>query len=324
MKSIVTLTLLLACAGGAQAAGFQRVSVPDADGSPMAVSVWYPSDVVAQRVDMGPISIQVALEAPVRGDALPLIVVSHGSGGSSLSHQDTAAALADAGYVVAAVQHPGDNHADQRGAVQIMDRPGHIRRVIDHMLSTWGAQARIDGHRIGIFGFSAGGFTSLVNLGGVPDFEKVFPFCRQHPNHFGCALLASRRADVGELDVTQKAPSPDPRIKAAVIAAPALGFTFTPDGLKHVTVPVQLWRAENDVVLPHPWYAEAVRMALPSPPESHVVPGAGHFDFLAPCNAQFAALAPPLCATQPGFDRVAFHESFNRSVIAFFNAKLAR
>jgi predicted dienelactone hydrolase len=41
----------------------------------------------------------------------------------------------------------------------------------------------------------------------------------------------------------------------AVVAAPALGFTFSPDGLKNVTVPVQLWRAEDDVIVPHPRYA---------------------------------------------------------------------
>lgn len=48
--------------------------------------------------------------------------------------------------------------------------------------------------------------------------------------------------------------------------------------------PVQLWRADNDVILPHPRYAEAVRLALPETPDHHVVPNAGHFDFLVPCS----------------------------------------
>jgi predicted dienelactone hydrolase len=55
----------------------------------------------------------------------------------------------------------------------------------------------------------------------------------------------------------------DPRIKAAVIAAPAIGFTFGRAGLKSVLIPVQLWRAGSDSILPSPDYAEAVRDALP-------------------------------------------------------------
>ncbi|WP_211462330.1 alpha/beta hydrolase family protein [Collimonas silvisoli] len=116
--------------------------------------------------------------------------------------------------------------------------------------------------------------------------------------------------------------SKDPRIKAAVVAAPALGFAFAPDGLKNVTVPVQLWRAEEDAILPHPWYAEAVRLALPQPPEYHVVPKAGHFDFLHPCSEAFAARAPDICNSAPGFDRAAFHVMFNTSALAFFDKAL--
>src|SRR5207244_1839835 len=70
----------------------------------------------------------------------------------------------------------------------------------------------------------------------------------------------------------------DPRIKAAAVAAPALGFAFGRAGLKDIHIPVQLWRAEFDHILPHPDYAEAVRIALPQPPEFHIVAGADHYD----------------------------------------------
>ena len=114
----------------------------------------------------------------------------------------------------------------------------------------------------------------------------------------------------------------DPRIKAAVIAAPALGFTFAPDGLKNVKVPVQLWRAENDTVVPHPRYAEAVRVALPQAPDYHVVANAGHYDFLVPCSAALASIAPTICTSAPGFDRAAFHDSFNAAVVNFLGKTL--
>ena len=110
----------------------------------------------------------------------------------------------------------------------------------------------------------------------------------------------------------------DPRIRAAVVAAPALGFTFEREGLKDVRLPLQLWRAQDDHLLPNPDYAQAVRDALPRAPEYHVVANADHFDFLAPCNERLAQAAPEICRERPGFDRAAFHATFNAAVVRFF------
>jgi predicted dienelactone hydrolase len=269
---------------------------------------------------MGPMTMTVASNAPLNGQALPLVVMSHGTGGSHLGHADTAIALADAGFVVVAMNHTGDNHADQSRRADITDRPRQVSRVIDHMLASWEGHAAIDPERVGIFGFSAGGFTALASIGGVPDFSKIGPVCREHPGDFACQLLAGGRSPV-------VAPAPvamaDPRIKAAVVAAPALGFTFSPDGLRNVKVPVQLWRAQSDVVLPHPRYAEAVRLALPDAPDYRVVSNAGHFDFLSPCSDALASIAPAICTSLPGFDRAAFHVDFDSAVVKFFRNSLA-
>lgn len=298
-----------------QAAGFQQGVAADPGGKPLVIGIWYPSQAVAKPVSMGPMTMTVAINAPVNGKALPMIVMSHGTGGSYLGHFDTAIALADAGFVVVAMNHAGDNHADQSRSVEIMDRPRQVSRVIDHMLSSWEGRAAIDPQRIGMFGFSAGGFTTLAIIGGVPDFTKIGPMCQQHPGDFACQLVAKSQSPVVAPAATAVA---DARIKVAVIAAPALGFTFSPDGLKNVKVPVQLWRAENDVIVPHPRYAEAVRLALPEAPDYHVVPNAGHFDFLAPCSDAFASMAPAICTSSAGFDRAAFHVGFDSAVVKFF------
>jgi predicted dienelactone hydrolase len=261
----------------------------------------------------------VAINSPVNGKALPMIVMSHGTGSSYLGHFDTAIALADAGLVVVAMNHTGDNYADQSRSVDVMDRPRQVSRVIDHMLSTWEGRAAIDPQRIGMFGFSAGGFTALAIIGGVPDFTKVGPMCRQNPGDFVCQLLAKSESRVVATATTAVA---DARIKAAVVAAPALGFTFSPDGLKNVKVPVQLWRAENDVLVPHPRYAEAVRLTLSEVPDYHVVPNAGHYDFLAPCSDALASMAPAICTSAAGFDRSSFHVGFDADVVKFFEKTL--
>jgi predicted dienelactone hydrolase len=317
--------MLLCLAVDAGAVGFQHVVAPDPDGAPLEVGIWYPSTATPAVLPTRTVTQTVAADAPVDGEALPLIVISHGTGGSYLGHYDTAIALAEAGFVVAAVTHTGDNYADQSRSLFILERPRHISRVIDYMLSGWSGHARIDAQKIGMYGFSAGGFTTLVSIGGQPDMAKIAPFCEAHATDFACQLIARNRGVVAS---TAAAAAPardgakDGRIKAAVVAAPAIGFTFSPDGLRDVTMPVQLWRAEDDAILPHPSYAEAVRLALPTPPEYHVVPGAGHFDFLAPCNQALAARVPEICSSAAGFDRRAFHANMNQAVVEFFRRTL--
>ena len=310
------------CASSVQGAGFQQGLAADPDGKPLQVGIWYPSAAPTQPLTLGPTTMSVAVNGAAQGTALPLVVMSHGTGGSYLGHFDTAIALADAGFVVAAVTHRGDNHADQSRSADIMDRPRQISRVIDHMLSTWDGRAAIDPARIGMFGFSAGGFTTLVSIGGIPDFSTVGPMCRQYPADFACQLIARSSNQGAAPLVASGPPVADARIKAAVVAAPALGFTFAPDGLGSVRVPVQLWRAEDDAVLPHPRYAEAVRLALPQTPDYRVVPKAGHFDFLVPCSSALASLAPAICGSAVGFDRAAFHAGFDAAVVGFFHKTL--
>jgi predicted dienelactone hydrolase len=320
-SAAATLVFTL-CGACVHAAGFQHGFAADPDGKPLEIGIWYPSQATTQPLAMGPTTMSVAVNGTAQGKALPLVVMSHGTGGSFLGHFDTAIALADAGFVVVAVTHTGDNHADRSRSVDVMDRPRQISRVIDHMLSTWDGHATIDPARIGMFGFSAGGFTTLVSIGGIPDFSKVGPMCRQYPGDFACQLIAKSSSNIAVPPTTLTARAADPRIKAAVVAAPALGFAFAPDGLKNVKVPVQLWRADDDVLLPHPRYAEAVRLALPETPDYHVVANAGHFDFLVPCSSALASMAPAICASAVGFDRAAFHARFDAAVLGFFNKTL--
>jgi predicted dienelactone hydrolase len=146
--------------------------------------------------------------------------------------------------------------------------------------------------------------------------------CRQYPDDFACQLLAKIGSTPAAPLTSMTARAADPRIKAAVVAAPAIGFAFAPDGLRNVKVPVQLWRAENDLLLPHPRYAEAVRLALPQAPDTRVVLNAGHYDFLVPCSNALASIAPSICTSAAGFDRSQFHAGFNKEVVTFLDRTL--
>jgi len=256
-------------------------------------------------------------------------VISHGTGGGAETHYDTALALAEAGFVAVAVTHTGDNwhdHAFSFTQRNFVERPRHIGHVIDFMLSSWEGRNHIDPARIGMFGHSAGGATVLIAVGGNPDFDLGAPFCRDHPDAWDCQRVKTRAgpAPAPSPEADRKPPEwhHDPRIKTAAIAAPAIGYMFTKDGLTAVTIPIQLWRAENDRVTPNQWNADVVKAALPKPPEDHLVPLAGHFDFLAPCSAALAERAPEICRDPPAFDRTAFHRDFNAAIVAFFRARM--
>ncbi|WP_372781316.1 alpha/beta hydrolase family protein [Phenylobacterium sp.] len=297
--------------------GFETVSAPVAGDRPLKISIWYPSDAPEVSEPMGLETQAVARGGPIVGRGHPLVVISHGTGGSDTSHWDTAQALARAGFVVAAVAHTGDTYDDRSRALRIIERPKHLSVAIDYMTGAWRGHEAIDAGRIGAFGFSAGGFTVLAAIGGEPDMSKVDRHCAVHPHFYECQMLRM----LPRQPTAQTVPAHDPRIRAGVIAAPALGYAFTPQGLAAVKVPVQLWRAEWDTVLPQPYYAEAVRRTLPKPPESHVVPGADHFDFMPACGAAMAKAAPSICGDGV-FDRVAFHAAFNAEIVRFFRKTL--
>ena len=317
-RTFAALLLILASAVGAAAVervvGFERGQL--ADGT--EIGIWYPASGIAETRRIGLYEHIVSDNGEIRGEALPLVVMSHGSGGHFSGHLDTAVALAEAGFVVAALTHPGDNWRDNSMATMVERRPKSLSALVTFMLSAWTSRAKIDAERIGAFGFSSGGFAVLAAAGARPDLSRIARHCEVNPSFFDCAMVRRQtQTDQGPWTYRK-----DIRIKAISIAAPALGFTFTPAGLAPVTVPVQLWRATDDSVLPAPNYADAVKAALPSRPEYHDVAGAGHFDFLAPCADR--GLNPQICNSAAGFDRAAFHRQFNENIVRFFVRSLAK
>lgn len=318
LAGAVASTLIISGAVTARAAGFEWAKASDGHGGTIEIMVWYPSKAVAARQNFGGIYPLGAPNGKIDGDHLSLIVISHGTGGSPAAHWDTAAALADAGFVVAALTHPGDNYQDSSAAGfrhDLIDRPAHVHAVIDYMLEAWSSHERLDQSRVGMFGFSLGGFSTLVEIGGEPDLKRTLMLCREFPQAPDCGFIRDRKGD--QLDPAPfEAPvwTHDPRIKAAVIAAPAASFTFGPGSLAKVSVPVQLWSAENDQMAPARWNSDLVARGLRAPlTEVHTVSRAGHFAFVT----------PDLCASaEPGFDCAAFHRSFNAAVVQFFRTHL--
>jgi len=304
--------------------GFETALIPNGGEPPLTAGVWYPTTAEPSDVPLEGFKQLVAPSGPVKGHALPLIVISHGGGGFYAAHYDTALALARAGFIVAAVSHAGDTHDDQSKVLMPWRRPEQLSRLIDFMLNDWPGHGDIDPQRIGAYGFSNGGFTVLVEAGAIPHLDRIDPYCAANPRHDLCTALAAAgiHSVAKAVQPPPEAWKPDRRIRAIAAAAPAFGFIFEPADLASVQVPVLLWRAANDQHQPDPWYEEHIRAALPHPPDYHIEPLAGHYAFLPPCGARLQAAAPKLCLDAPGFDRAAFHQRLNAALVGFFEASL--
>jgi predicted dienelactone hydrolase len=289
----------------AWAAGFRFIEVPaDADGPALHGAMWYPCSEPPAEAGPG------GRGCPIDGDKLPLVVISHGRGGTFNGHRDTAGTLADAGFVVAAINHPGDTASDLGHTSELsvfVERPTDIKRLIDFLLGPSSVAARLDPQRIGMFGFSRGGYTGLVVIGAEPHFRERGQLCQQSPQL--CEAIRGK-------------PFPhDGRIKAAVIADPLAVF-FDADSFAGVKAPVQLWASANGGDGVEPEAVATVDKNLSVPHEYHVVPNSRHFAFLAPCSPELTEKRFELCTDAPRFDRVAFHQQFDADVLAFFRAQL--
>ncbi|WP_341850518.1 alpha/beta hydrolase family protein [Bradyrhizobium barranii] len=175
----------------------------DAGGPALTGMVWTPCAAPPSEVVLGGgVVLPGVKDCPVAGSRLPLIVVSHGRRGSFLGHVDTATALADAGFVVAAINHPGDTARDSSRTDEfsvLVERPADMKRLTDFMLGAWKEAAVLDPKRVGLFGFSRGAYTGLVVIGGNPDFGALAPLAtemqprRQNARPFAMALCQQRR-----------------------------------------------------------------------------------------------------------------------------------
>lgn len=311
--------------------GFWQLST-DFSNKKMPIAVWYPTKAKAHAQKFGAIIMEVAKNSQIASGQFGLILISHGTGGSYLGHRQTAQYLAAHGYIVAAVMHPEDNFKDNSAARTTrnwINRPRHLSKAIDVILSAKGFNQAIDKKKIGVIGHSAGGYSALVMAGGIPETDLIFSHCKNHsdPEFCGHSSLLYRLSGFFALDVKADQLNgryrlADPRIKAAVLMAP-VGVLFNhADSLKGVKIPIKIYRSEKDKILRYPYHAELIRKMLPSKPEFTVVQNAGHFSYLSSAPKSIRDKFSEISKDPPNFNRQAFITQLDKEILEFFNNTL--
>ncbi|HLJ19468.1 MAG TPA: alpha/beta hydrolase, partial [Stellaceae bacterium] len=267
-------------------------------------AIFYPTWAAPGRAIAGPWVVNALRDAPPADGRFPLILLSPGEGGQRLSLHDLAAELARLGFIVATVTHPGDSDRDPdawRSDRVLVGREYDLRSALDGVLADPVFGAHVDRDRIGVAGFSLGGYTALLLAGAKPDFSRFSTYCRDTaaPPATCAAGPPLIRQGLGYFR--------DERVKAAYLMAPGPGYFFTREGLSDVQIPVHIDDPAEDEMLARPFAAERIRDLLPEPPEYVRVPGAGHYAYLAPCPESMRERAPQLCTDPAGFDRAGFH-----------------
>ncbi|HEX7816354.1 alpha/beta hydrolase family protein [Dyella sp.] len=338
---LCTLTLPWAHAAHAPATGvgFQTLSIHDrVNDVAMPGLVFYPSLRASGDTVRGPYHIAATADAPVQAGIHPMVVISHGNGGSDMGHHDLATYLASHGFIVATLEHPGDNFHDQTGVgyPRVMGgRPIQVAETIDALLTSPSWKVLIDPDRIGVAGFSAGGYTALMVVGAKPRFDRFITYCKKYPgDHDVCDVTrrlfasAARRGqtdiDVAALlqkDSMQWGMTADPRVKAAFVMAPQ-SIAFDAAGAAAVDRPVYLYYAQNDHVLIPSENAEHLAPLLHTLAGKTMVPKADHWVFLAPCSPELARQAAVICSDPQGVDRRQVHARILADALDFFRKTL--
>jgi len=304
--------------------GFRQIEFADAvTGQRVPLLVWYPTSQASRPTQFGPYSLDVARGAPPSGGRHRLVMISHGTGGDPLSHAHLAMALAGRGYVVAAPRHAKDNSRDGSGVGTYevwYGRPRQISEGIDALLVDRSLGVAIDPDRIAVIGHSAGGYTALALVGGHTDMDRARSHCREHPDDGFCQV---RRPDQTRVTAPSK-PIPDshdPRIKAAIAMAPP-GILLEPLSHAKVGVPVRIYAAELDAVVPERYHVEPLRRAIKPTPEFALVRGAGHYSFVEPFPDAVKQQVGEAAIDPPGFDRAAFQERLRQEIAEFLDRNL--
>lgn len=325
--AVAAATLALATAAAAAPVGERHLetasptaALRDADHKDrLRVTVWYPADegAVEQSLDLGPPGHTLFYVGEAASDApfadarrRPVILFSHGYGGTARMMAWFTTVMAQQGYVVIAVDHPGNNGQDKMtvpGAAMFWDRPGDLGAALERVKADPEIAAHLDLKRLGVAGFSAGGFTALAAAGARVDLERFKAFCAAHADDGVCkpqqefavtqeqamaALatpeLAAEAAHAGD-DHSIRG------VRAAFAMAPALVQALDPASLNAMSVPVAIILGEADPVAPPHTNGGAAARAIPRA-QLKTLPGVGHYDFLSTCSAE-ARASLAICQT---------------------------
>lgn len=342
MKRLMLL-LSLALAGSAlsplaqagEPPGLVEKEIPAAHhGRNMPISIWYPAaDGTAEPFAGNPVfegGLVKRNAAPVAGRH-PVVLLSHGMGGTYLSLNWLATGLAERGAIVVAVNHPNGWFKDRdiKTMFNHWTRVQDLQVALDAVLADSTFAGSIDPKRIYAAGYSFGGWTALSLAGVRGNLAGASTYC----DHAGarshnCTDLKRLGVDFASMDAGKwQASYKDPRISAVVSLDPGLTWNLSADDVKDVDQSKLMVIGLGNETERH--YATDTTAhgsgfdALVPNAKIKVISPATHFTAMPICTAKGAAILEsekddPVCTDPPGTNRAAVHDQIIALMAAHF------
>lgn len=313
----------------------------------LLTTIWYPAapSSVEKPQLIGPPGSPLFLAGSAAQNAklaaspsrFPLVLLSHGTGGSAMQLAWLGEYLAAHGFIAAAVNHPGNNALEPytiEGFTLWWLRAHDLSVALNHLLDDRTFGPRIDRARIGAAGFSLGGYTMIEIAGGVTNAQAAVDYCNSPRSRGTCNIhefpdLVAKAEDLLKTDSDFAAAFAegnksyrDPRVRAVFAIAPALGPAFSPEALAKISVPVQIVVGAADPLAPPADNAEYFARHIRGAKLVILPGGVAHYTFLEPCTPAAAKQLPAYCDNAPGVNRVRVHDQVAAMAAQFFSAQL--
>lgn len=293
-------------------------------GRNMDMTVWYPGEGGTETVFAeNPVfkGGMVREGATPRPGKHPVVLLSHGMGGSLMSLNWLATGLATRGAVVIAVNHPNGSFRDRRPD-KLFDhwtRVQDLQSALDHVLADKTLSAAVDPSRIYAAGFSFGGWTALSIAGVTSKPEGSVGYCAAAGERSrNCTDLIGEGFDLAKLDRAHwTATYKDARIRAVAAIDPGLTWELSAEDVRDVEqdklLLIGLGTGNDRLYATDTSRKGSNFESLVPAAKVEVIAPAFHFTAMPLCKPEGADLLAadnddPVCTDPPGTDRKAVHD----------------
>ena len=264
----------------------------------------------------------------------PVVLISHGTGGSAQGMSWLAIRLARQGYIALAVSHHGNTAAEPycaEGFACWWERAHDLTVALDQLCHENIFSGRVDLSKVYAAGFSLGAYTVLALAGAITDMQQFTHWNKQFAGGRGPREFPDLDDKIEQLmaesavfrqSMSQHGQSyHDPRLSAVVLYAPAPPVrAFITQSLAQIKLPVCIMVGQADKEAPYKKCACWLDLNLPNSQLILLGDEVGHYVFLCEATEHGKALAPDICCDPDGVDRHKIHNQAASAAVALFRS----
>ncbi len=311
---------------------------------PVTWSAWYPvrPETQTELQLVGPTGRPFFQNGPVAEGApiaenreeWPLVLLSHGTGGSALGVGWFGRRLAEAGFIVVGANHHGNTANETycaEGFLSWWERSRDLSFLADYMLGDHPFSARIDPDKIYAAGHSLGGHTVIASTGALFSNNQFLEWYKEQPGPNGPREFPDLADHLPRLEKESQpfreslerhaASYRDPRIKAAFAMAPAPTVRgFLAESLSAIEIPVFIQTGGADTECPVETCTNWLGTHNPDF-SIEILPGeTGHYVYLSEATNFGREEMPDITIDPPTVNRSGIHDHAAATAIRHFRA----